>query len=151
MWKRIQTLYIGIATVLTAVMFFCKMATIISPIGEESVIMYYDKTSYLIMLIMLLTAGVCSVFSFKNWALQSRVSMLSAIMMIAFQIWLGIDLFRLHRWSTEGGMTLIMSLTAIFPIVGAILNIMAARSALLDAMTVRAIKATNKVPKRKRR
>ena len=150
MWKRIQTLYIGIATVLTAVMFFCKMVTIISPIGKEEVIMYYDKLPYTIMLIMLLAAGVASIFSYKSWGLQTRVCMLTALMMIGFQIWLGIDLFMLHQGAKEMDLTLIMSLTAVFPIVGAILNIMAARAALVDAMTVQAVKATKKIPKRKR-
>ena len=143
MWQRIQTLYIGIATALTAALFFCRMATIIGPGGEELEIMYYEKRPYLVMLIMLLTAGVCSIFTFKSWALQARVCMLTALMLIGFQIWLGVDFLRYHK-------EMVFSLTMMFPIVSAILNIMAARSALVDAMTLQAVKTTKKVRKNKR-
>ena len=105
--------------------------------------MYHEKLPYLVMLIMLLTAGVCSIFSFKSWALQARVCMLTALMQIGFQIWLGIDFFRFRT-------DMVFSFTMIFPIVSAILNIMAARSALVDAMTMQAIKTTKKVRKNKR-
>lgn len=144
MWQRIQTLYIGIATALTAVLFFSRMATIIAPAGEELDIMYYEKLPYLIMLIMLLTAGICAAFCFKNWFLQARVCMLTALMLIGFQIWLGVDFFRFHN-------EMVFSFTMIFPLVSAILNIMAARSALVDAMTMQAVKTTRKVRKNRKR
>ena len=143
MWQRIQTLYIGIAIALTAAMFLCPMATIIWQNGEELDIMYYEKLPYLVMLIMLLTAGICAIFSFKSWVLQARVSMLTALMMIGFQIWLGVDYFRFRG-------LMVLSCTMIFPLVSAILYIMAARSALVDAMTMQAVKTTKKVRKNKR-
>lgn len=143
MWQRIQTLYIGIATALTAALFFSRMATIIGPRGDEVHIMYYEKLPYLVMLIMLLTAGICSIFSFKNWALQARVCMLTALMLIGFQIWLGIDFLRYHK-------EIVFSFTMVFPIVSSILNIMAARSALVDAMTMQAVKTTRKIRKNRR-
>ena len=144
MWQGIQTLYIGIATALTAVMFFSRMATIIAPAGEELDIMYYEKIPDLIMLIMLLTAGICAAFCFKNWFLQARVCMLTALMLIGFQIWLGVDFFRFRN-------DMIFSFTMIFPLVSAILNIMAARNAIVDAMTLQAVKTTKKVRKNRKR
>ena len=143
MWQRIQTLYIGIATALIAALFFSRMATIIAPGGEELDIMYYEKLPYLVMLIMLLTAGICALFSFKSWALQARVCMLSALMLIGFQIWLGVDFFRFRN-------DMVFSFTMIFPLVSAILNTMAARSALVDAMTLQAVKTTKKVRKNRK-
>ena len=119
------------------------MATIIWQNGEELDIMYYEKLPYLVMLIMLLTAGICAIFSFKSWVLQARVSMLTALMMIGFQIWLGVDYFRFRG-------LMVFSCTMIFPLVSAILYIMAARSALVDAMTMQAVKTTKKVRKNKR-
>ena len=53
---------IGIATLMTIAMFFCRFATIIGPGGEELKIMYYEKLPFAVMLIMLLTAGICAVF-----------------------------------------------------------------------------------------
>ena len=137
MWRRIQTLYTGIAIALTAALFFCPMATIIGPGGEGLDIMYYEKLPYLVMLIMLLTAGVCAIFSFKSWFLQARVCMLTALMMIGFQIWVGVDFFRFHN-------EMVFSPTIVFPLVSAILQIMAARKALIDGMTLQAVKSLKK-------
>lgn len=138
MWKRVQTLYIGIATIIIASMFFFRMATIIAPGGEEIDIMYYDKVAYIVMLIMLIAGGVASAFSYKNLFLQTRVCMLTALMQIGFQIWLAVDFFRFHN-------DMVFSFSLIFPIVSAILNIMAARNALLDGMTVQAMQTTKKL------
>lgn len=142
MWQRIQTLYIGIATVLTASMFFCRMATIIGPEGDNIDIRYYEKIPYLIMLIMLLTAGVCAVFTYKSRLLQARVCILTALMLIGFQIWLGIDFIRYHN-------DMVFSITMLFPIVSAILNMISARGNLVDEMTLQAVRSAKKVRKRK--
>lgn len=143
MWRRIQTLYTGLATALTAAMFFSPMARIIAPGGEELQIMYYEKLPYLVMLIMLLSAGIFSIFTFRNWFLQARVCVLSALMLIGFQIWLGVDFFRFRN-------DMVFSFTLIFPIISAILEALAARSALVDAMTIQAVRQTRKVRKNKR-
>lgn len=142
MWQRIQTLYIGIATALTAAMFFCRMATIIGPEGNDIDIRYYEKLPYLMMLIMLLTAGICAVFTYKSRLLQARVCILTALMLIGFQIWLGIDFIRYHN-------DMVFSITLLFPIVSAILNAIAARSNLVDEMTLQAVKSAKKARKKK--
>ena len=142
MWQRIQTLYIGTATALTVSMFFSRMATIIGPEGSELVIRYYEKVPYLIMLIMLLTAGICGVFSYKSRLLQARVCILTALMLLGFQIWLGIDFLRYRH-------DMVFSITLLFPLVSAALNIIAARSNLVDEMTLQAVKSAKKV-RRKR-
>lgn len=142
MWQRIQTLYIGIATALTAAMFFCRMATIIGPEGNDIDIRYYEKLPYLMMMIMLLTAGVCAVFTYKSRLLQARVCILTALMLIGFQIWLGIDFIRYHN-------DMVFSITLLFPIVSAILNAIAARGNLVDEMTLQAVKSAKKARKKK--
>ncbi|MBQ3207506.1 MAG: DUF4293 family protein [Bacteroidales bacterium] len=142
MWQRIQTLYIGIATALTAAMFFCRMATIIGPEGNDIDIRYYEKLPYLMMLIMLLTAGICAVFTYKSRLLQARVCILTALMLIGFQIWLGIDFIRYHN-------DMVFSITLLFPIVSAILNAIAARGNLVDEMTLQAVKSAKKARKKK--
>ena len=137
MWQRIQTLYIGTATALTVSMFFSRMATIIGPEGSELVIRYYEKVPYLIMLIMLLTAGICGVFSYKSRLLQARVCILTALMLLGFQIWLGVDYFRFRD-------DMVFSPTMLFPFVAAILETFAARKALVDGMTLQAVKSMKK-------
>ena len=141
MWKKAQTYFIGIATLLTTIMFFSRLATIIGPGGEELDIMYFEKLPYIVMLIMLLTAGICAVFCHKFPLLQARVCVLSALMLLGFQLWLGVDFIRFHN-------DMVFSVTLIFPIVGAILNIMAARKALIDGMTLQAVKSLKKSRKK---
>ena len=94
------------------------------------------------MLIMLMAAGVCSIFSFKNGFLQARVCVLSALMLIGFQIWLGVDFLRFHS-------DMVFSITMTFPIAAAVLDMLAARSALTGAVTVQA--ASRLLKSRKRR
>jgi len=141
MWKKIQTLYIISSILLTAAMFFCSFATIIGPDGSELKIMYYEKLPYLTMLIMLLTAGICSLCTFRQGFLQARVCTLTALMLIGFQIWLGIDFLRFRH-------DMVFSVTMVFPSAAAILDALAARSALVDAMT---IQAAGKILKKNRK
>ena len=141
MWKKTQTFYIIVSTLLTAAMFFCSFATIIGPDGYELKIMYYEKLPYLTMLIMLLTAGICSLFTFRQEFLQARVCTLTALMLIGFQIWLGIDFIRFRH-------DMVFSVTMLFPLAAAILDALAARSALVDAM---AIQAAGKILKKNRK
>ena len=143
MWQRIQTLYIGIATALTAAMFFCRMATIIGPEGNDIDIRYYEKLPYLMMLIMLLTAGVCAVFTYKSRLLRARVCILTALMLIGFQIWLGIDIL-INRNDMS------FSLTAMFPLLAAFLDFAGAKKSMIDEMTVQAVKSARTVRKRRK-
>ena len=143
MWKKIRTIYSIIATLLSASMFFFSFATIIGPEGSELKIMYYEKLPYLFMLIMLLAAGVCSIFTYRNGFLQARVCMLTALMLIGFQIWLGVDFLRFRT-------DMVFSVSAIFPIAAAILNVLAARGALVEGMTLQTAEKVLKSKKKRR-
>ena len=143
MWKKIHTIYSIIATLLSASMFFFSFATILGPEGVELKIMYYEKLPYLFMLIMLLAAGVCSVFTYRNGFLQARVCILTALMLIGFQIWLGVDFLRFRT-------DMVFSISAIFPIVAAILNVLAARGALVEGMALQTAEKVLKSKKRRR-
>ena len=143
MWKKIHTIYSIIATLLSASMFFFSFATILGPEGTELKIMYYEKLPYLFMLIMLLAAGVCSIFTYRNGFLQARVCILTALMLIGFQIWLGVDFLRFRT-------DMVFSISAIFPIVAAILNVLAARGALVEGMTLQTAEKVLKNRKKRR-
>ncbi|MBR5499330.1 MAG: DUF4293 family protein [Bacteroidales bacterium] len=134
MWKRLQTLYLGISTALIFSMFFCKFATIIGPAGEELSIGYHEKLPYLVMLIMLFTAHVAATASFKAPFLQARVAMIAALMSVGFQIWLTVDIIRFFNEMT-------FHITALFPLASAVLNFMAAKRALVEEMTITAVKS----------
>lgn len=137
MWQRIQTLYLGVATALIFSMFFCTFATVIGPNGAEITIGYHEKLAYLTMLIMLFTAQVAATASFKAMFLQARVSIIAALMAVGLQIWLGVDFLRFRN-------EMVFSFTMLFPLVAAILDIMAARRSLVDEMTLTAIKLKRK-------
>ena len=143
MWKKIHTIYSILATLLSASMFFFSFATILGPEGVELKIMYYEKLPYLFMLIMLLAGGVCSVFTYRNGFLQARVCILTALMLIGFQIWLGVDLLRFRH-------DMVFSISAIFPIAAAILNVLAARGALVEGMTLQTAEKVLKSRKKRR-
>lgn len=143
MWQRIQTLYFAIATGLVASMFFSNIATVIGPGGEELGIKYYEKASYLVLMIMILTAQVCALFSYKSRFLQARVGIISGLLLIGFQIWLGIDFLRMKD-------EMVFNITGVFPVACAILDILAARAALIDEMTLSAVKSARKMKRKKR-
>lgn len=143
MWKRIQTLYLGISTALVFSMFFCTFATIIGPDGAEVTIGYHEKLPYLVMLIMLFTAHVASTASFKAWFLQARVSIITALMAIGFQIWLAVDFIRFRS-------EMVFSFTMLFPLAAAILDIMAAKRSMVDELTISAVKSVRKSRKNRK-
>lgn len=142
MWQRIQTLYLGIATAIVFAMFFCTFATIIGPNGTEITIGYSEKLSYLSLMIMMFIAHVAATASFKVFILQARVCIIAGLLAVGFQIWLGIDILRnMDEMS--------FSITALFPLVAAVLDFMAAKKSLVDEMTVQAVKSTRKSRRRK--
>ena len=142
MWQRIQTLYLAIATALLASMFFCKFATIVGPQGNDLEIMYWEKIPYVTLLAISTIGNIFSLFAFKIRMPQMRVATGAAILLLAFQCWIVVDLAR--NWNEMS-----FSVTALFPLLAAILDIMAARSILLDEAMVQS-SARLRASKRKR-
>jgi len=140
MWQRIQTLYLGIATALIFSMFFCTFATIAGPDGTEITVRYSEKMPYLVLLIMLITAHVASCATFRTFFLQARVSSIAGLLAIGFQIWIAIDVIINRDFMS-------FSITALFPLVAAFLDFMAAKKSMVDEMTVQAVKSTRKARK----
>ena len=129
MWQRVQTLYLAVASVLVGSLFFSRFATVLGPEGESVDIMYYEKLPFLLFLISLFSANVIALITFKARILQMRVSVLAALLLVGFQIWLAVDFFS-HRNDR------VFSFTAVFPLVAAILDVMAARNIFLDEAMV---------------
>lgn len=142
MWRSIQTLYLGIATALMAALFFCRFATIIGPDGAEETVRYYEKTPYLVLMIMTLTAHICSVFSYKLRFLQARVCIITALLALGMQVWFFMDFLKFRN-------DMVFSITMVFPLVMTILDVMAARNSLVDEMTVSAVRSVRKIRRRR--
>lgn len=133
MWQRLQTLYLCIATGLVVALFFSVKAFTLGPGGVHSVELTYVKyTPYLILLILVTILQLLAVFTFNAHVFQMRTAVLSAILMIALQAWIGVDYFTADKeW--------IFKFTAIFPLVAAILNFIAARFILRDQLLVESV------------
>ena len=144
MWQRIQTLYLIIATGLSASLFFCNLAGIIGPDGEEITIRYYEKSSYMVLMIMILAAQICSIFSYRHWLLQARVCIIAALLLVGFQVWLGIDFIRMRN-------DMVFNISGVFPIACAILDGLAARASLIDEMTITAVRSARKIRRNRRK
>lgn len=140
MWQRIQTLYLLISTGLIISLFFSNVAGIVAPGGEEINIRYYEKSAYLVLMIMILTAQICAVFSYKSRFLQARVCMIAALLLTGFQIWLGVDFFRMRN-------EMVFNISGVFPIACAILDVLAGRAAMIDELTLTAVKSAKKIRK----
>ena len=63
--------------------------------------------------------------------------MLTGLMLIGFQIWLGVDFF---MWRKE----LIFSVTMLFPLAAAALEIIAARRAVIDGLVIQAVRQSKR-------
>lgn len=133
MWQRLQTLYLCIATGLIVALFFSVKAFTLGPGGVHSVELTYIKyTPYLILLILITILQLLAVFTFNARVFQMRTAVLSAILMIALQAWIGVDYFTADKeW--------IFKFTAVFPLVAAIMNFIAARLILRDQLLVESV------------
>ena len=145
MWQRIQTLYLAIATILIGSLFFSKFATVF---GEgESAILYREYTPYLLFTIMTFLANFISLGLFRARLIQMRLCVISAIVLIAFQIWIGVNYF-FPPEEVKGN--IVFSFSAVFPVIAAILDILAARNIFLDEAMVQSASRLRAAKRHKR-
>ena len=121
MWQRVQTLYLAIATALIAIMLFSEKAEGVS---------YVSYIPYLVLLILITLLNFLALTTYKFRMFQFRTAGLAAILTIALQTWLVVDFVFTHN-------DLIFKITAVFPIVAVIFDILAARNIWADELMVR--------------
>jgi len=121
MWQRIQTLYLAISTALIAALFFCDKAEGIS---------FVSYWPYLVMTIIISLLNVLALTTWKIRIFQVRTTVLAAIITLALQSWLVVDFI-------ITGNDPLFHVTALFPIVAVILDILAARGIWADELMVR--------------
>ena len=121
MWQRIQTLYLAIATALIAALFFCDKAQGIA---------FTDYWPYTVLLVIITLLNILALTTWKFRVFQVRTAVLSAIITLAFQIWLVVDFI-------VTGNDPLFRIPSIFPLVAVILDVMAARSIWADELMVR--------------
>ena len=133
MWQRIQTLYLAVATGLVVALFFCVKSFSLGPGGAHvDEVKYIGFFPYLTLLILVTLLHLIALGSFKFRVLQMRTAVLAGILLLALQGWIAFDYFVaedgvLFRW------------TAVFPIIAAILDFMAARCIFRDQLLIESI------------
>jgi len=143
MWQRIQTIYLAIATLLVASLFFCRLSTIVGAEGAVEYVKYTEKVIYLALTIICVLLGILSLGTFKLRLLQMRVSILTGLVLIGYEIVLAVEFFTRPE-------SMVFSFTAIFPLVSAILCFMASRKIMQDEIMVRAASRLRDTRKKRR-
>ncbi len=115
MWQRIQTLYLAIAFILSVLMLFMGLT---------------DSTAFTVLIVVIAFLQLIAVTTYKIRIFQMRTCVLAALICIAFQAWIAIDFFRAED-------RLAFDISAVFPIVIAILDALSARKILFDEVIVR--------------
>ena len=130
MWQRIQTLYLALATGLMAAMLFSLKAVVPGADGEFiQEIKYTAYVPYLILLIVIVLLDFLALTAFRFRVFQMRTAVLAAIITLALQAWIAVDYFTADD-------SLVFRLTAVFPIVAIICDLLAARGIASDIMVV---------------
>lgn len=96
-----------------------------------TVIRYIEYTPTLIILIVTVVLSFVNIFSYKNRLFQIRVCNLNSLICLGFQIFLAVKYFQ----SAPG---MIYSVSAIFPIIAAILTFIGMRYVARDEAMVQA-------------
>lgn len=125
MIQRIQTLFLLAATGLLFSMFFSNMAY-----SSTETIKYTNIAALLIMLIVTCTISFVTIFLYRHRVIQIRLTILNALIMIGLQGWIMWLFFSRPEDSA-------FSITAVFPIVSAILTFTAMRYIARDEAMVR--------------
>lgn len=113
MWQRIQTLYLLIASGLLVAMYF-------QPYG----------TGFIILFSLALACQLLAIVLLKSRVLQMRLSGLAALVLLGLQAWMIVSYLTADPRPS-------LTMTAIFPVVAAILDFLAAKAILKDEFLVR--------------
>lgn len=134
MWQRVQTLYLFISTVLIGLMFFLNKSVI--PGAEPGELLaevrYTAYWPYVVLLVVICLLNILALTTFRFRVFQMRTAVLSAIITLALQAWLVVDFVMTHG-------EYVFRMSAVFPIVSVICDMMAARAILSDQMVVESV------------
>ena len=133
MWQRIQTLYLALATSLIVAMLFSLKAVVPGPDGTFlQEVRYTSYVPYLILLIVIALLDFLALTTFRFRVFQMRTAVLAALITLALQAWIAVDYF-----SADSSM--VFRITAIFPIVAVIFDLLAARGIASDIMVAESV------------
>ncbi|MEN6619719.1 MAG: DUF4293 domain-containing protein [Rikenellaceae bacterium] len=125
MIQRIQTLFLLAATLMLGSLFFSTMAY-----TATERVKYIEILPCLIFTIITTAIALTSIFLYRQRVLQIRLSIINSIILVAYQAWILYYFFFSRPESTA------FSITAVFPIVAAILSFIAMRYIARDEAMV---------------
>lgn len=126
MIQRIQTLFLIIASGLILSLFFCPMVRY----SDGTIIYsYYQDYTSLVLTIASFVISVVTIVSYKKRIFQIRLCNLNSLILLGYQIYLAVKFFRKDDAA-------IFSITALFPIVAAVLCFIAMRYIARDEAMV---------------
>ena len=126
MLQRIQTLFILAATILLGTLFFSAMVY-----TNAGIVKYISVLPCLVFTIITFSASLISLFLYRKRMIQVRFCIYNSLILIGYQAWI-LNIF----FSGQHGIS--FSITAVFPIISAILLFIASRYILRDEQLVRA-------------
>jgi len=125
MIQRKQTLFLLISFGLIISMFFSTMAY-----SSSEKLTFMHKTEFLILNIIITFLTFFAIFTYRHRILQIRISAMNTAMLIGYQCWIAWFFFTRPHES-------VFTVSAVFPIVCAILTILAIRYIAIDEARVR--------------
>ena len=130
MWQRVQTLYLFLAALLLGVLFFSDAAQVIGPAGDVQPVRYTEKLPYLVLLCVSAAGVLTALFAFRHRMLQLRLAAVATVVMLGLQGWLAWDYFTADS-------AIVFRYNAVFPLLSAILTVLAIRGIYADELMVR--------------
>ena len=85
---------------------------------------------YVVLLAIITLLNLLALTTWKHRVFQARTAMLSALITLALQVWLAVDFF-------TTGNDPVFHVTAVFPVVAVILDVLAFRNIMADELMVR--------------
>ena len=131
MWQRIQTLYLAVSTALLFILFFSDALSVTAPDGLHHVTyLGFNKPYFGILLGILFAMTVLALVTFKVRILQMRLATLAGLVALGMTGWLAYFYFKMPKD------VVVFHWTAIFPLLAAICDFLAARGCFQDQLMV---------------
>lgn len=125
MFQRIQSLFLSVAAIAAISLFFAPMIKYV----DGTTITFWEYTPTRIFLLVSSVLSLIALFSFKNRIFQIRICNLTSLILLGFQIYLGVIFFKRDP-------EMVFTLYAVFPIVCAILTFLGMRYVARDEAMV---------------
>lgn len=130
MWQRIQTLFLALSTgLMVTLLFGVKSFTLGEGGAMSEEFRYAQSIPHLILIALTVLLQLLALGTFKVRVFQMRTAVLSALLMVALQAWLAVDYLTADD-------SMVFKFTLVFPLVSALLNLLAARCILRDQLLV---------------